>query len=104
MGVLNVVLQNEKCEVVEEVGGRPHTLDRLLPGYDSEDFPYLRFIDPYGDTIFNGWQMMPFLDEWRRLYVRVEEEEELDLLNRVERMAETCRNGSRPLMLKFVGD
>lgn len=38
-----------------------------LPDYDDLSYPYLRLIDPYGETIFAGHQMAAVIPELERL-------------------------------------
>ena len=47
----------------EGAGARGHG-DLLLPSYDNLSFPLLRFVDPYGDTVFNGLQCRALLEEF----------------------------------------
>ena len=105
---INVALVDENGNVQKQLGFPVSlTVSRRLPGYDAADFPYLRFIDPYGDTVSNRVQMIPFLTEWRRLITLrategVSEEEEQNL-REVEDLALECSRGIH-LYLKFIGD
>jgi hypothetical protein len=63
----------------------------------------LRFVDPYGTTIFNGLQMELFLQEWEQLESMGLPEQEQTFVEDVRRLGETCKQ--RPhLFLKFLGD
>ena len=77
-------------------------LNRLLPLGDSS-FPLLGFIDPYGDTIFNGVQMQLFLQEWDRLLKKTVNEDYLHLLRQIRSSAERCESGTH-LYVRFIGD
>ena len=37
-----------------------------LPDIDDSRYPYLRLIDPYGDTVFSRYQMVSVLPELER--------------------------------------
>lgn len=60
-----------------ETGGALETLDdphnlvgQLLPDYGNDAFHCLRFVDPYGDTVFNQLQIPMLLDELHSLSER----------------------------------
>jgi hypothetical protein len=66
----------KKCQaitvVVQDEDGKPLAGDvvwrgPMLPADDDLGFPCLRFVDPYGDTVFNQIQIPVFLNELRRL-------------------------------------
>jgi hypothetical protein len=57
MGIIKVVLEDEHGKRIEEVEGRVHLIGQYLPGLNDRRSQCLRFIDPYGDTIFNRPQM-----------------------------------------------
>ena len=77
-------------------------LELLLPLGDTS-FPMLGFIDPYGDTFFNGVQMRLFIPEWDRLMGNVTDQEDLQFLQKVREMAERCK-AEPHIFLRFVGD
>lgn len=41
-------------------------VQRLLPSLQDAAYPCLRFVDPYGDTIFNHLQVPHLLEDLRR--------------------------------------
>lgn len=75
----------------------------FLPSYEETDFPLLRFVDPDGDTIFNGLQMVPFLEEWERLKGRLRTPEDHVRWENGKRLAHKC-NETAGTFLRFVGD
>jgi hypothetical protein len=77
-------------------------LDRVLPIGDPR-FPMLRYIDPYGNTIFNGEQMYPLLEEINRLAEEVSSEEGKGLLAQIRELAIHCRDHPHEF-LRFIGD
>jgi hypothetical protein len=83
--------------------GDPHNiLHEILPHLDDESYQCLRFIDWYGDTVFNHLQMDQLIEE----LARVAEQSPPDarsLLDQVRRLAVRCKRGTH-LYLWFVGD
>ena len=60
-----VKLQDELGEETEN--SQWVMLHGVVPLYEESNFPLLRCIDPYGQTIFNHLQMEPFLAEWEQV-------------------------------------
>lgn len=88
----SVRLQDERGKPVLPDG----TIEFSLIPADA-DFLLLRYIDPYGDTIFNRVQMDDFLADWNRL---CPQDEQWSL---VRDMALRCRDEAH-LYLRFIGD
>lgn len=99
----NVTLEDERRALIERLEDPTGVLNSVLPRADDLDFPFLRTIDPYGDTILNRPQMEPFLDEWRQLMKSNLTEEYFDVLRKVEGLAVRCENEVH-LYLRFQGD
>lgn len=101
---LSVTLITSDGEVVEEpVHDVTNVLGQILPTPEDAGYYFLPYIDPYGDTIFNGLQMRPFLAEWTRIQHENPEAAGSPIVQAVERLARTCGSESH-LYLKFVGD
>lgn len=103
MGVIGIFLQDENGKPLTQVNGDPHLLDSLLLEAHDAPFHTLRFIDPYGDTVFNRLQMNEFLAEWDILMARARSLEEREVLAEVGVLASLCREQPH-LYLKFCGD
>jgi hypothetical protein len=99
---ISVVLIDEFGEELERLDDLANLLHRLLPSGDDASSHYLRFIDWYGDTIFNQLQMEPFLEEWARLE-SVSTIEDQAFLARIAQLARRCQQ-EQHLYLKFLGD
>ena len=99
---MDVILETEHGVEVGRVGDNRHRLPGLLPTSNSE-FPMLRHIDPYGDTIFNRPQMQDVLPELEQLLSLESEQEARRLLEGVLRLARSC-SAEPHLYLRFVGD
>jgi hypothetical protein len=63
---INVELRNENCKAIYVLEGVYLTSEHV-PDYDDSRYPYLRLIDPYGDTIFSGYQMVAVVPELETL-------------------------------------
>lgn len=103
MGIATIRLEDEEGGVVEEAAGDPHVLDPLLPDVSDLSYQCVRFIDPYGETVFNRLQMEQFLAEWDRLRALATTLDQKRVFQEVRRLAEKC--GDEPhLYLRFSGD
>jgi hypothetical protein len=89
----------------DELGERGDwvVLHGVVPDHEEREFPILRCIDPYGRTVFNHLQMVPFLEEWERVKDRARDDSQAEAWRRIRQMAETCRK-DRDLYLKFIGN
>lgn len=74
--------------------------DRLIPS-DDPSYHLIGYIDPYGDTVFNGRQMTELLGDLDRL--QTAKPVESRGLERLRRLAELCRDGV-DLYVWFIGD
>ena len=97
-----IALETERGVAIEDIIDPNNYLHRLLPSFDDTSFQWLRYIDWYADTVFNGMQIVPFLEEWRRLYSRAVSDEDYDILRKVEALA--LKIQEEPYYLKFYGD
>ena len=98
----NIILEGEDREPLEQVEDPKNILHQLLP---SEDVSYqcLRFIDWYGDTVFNRLQIQPLLSELDRVIECARTSEENALLARIRELAVRCSKEPH-LYLRFSGD
>jgi hypothetical protein len=99
----DIRLEDEHGQKVEEVGDPTNLLQRLLPSPKDETFSCLRFIDPYGDTVFNQIHIATFLAELERISVAATTDQERRLLESIRELAERCRSEPH-LYVKFYGD
>ena len=70
MGI-DVVVETEFGEAEDRVGDPHSYLARALDLPGLEDTVCLRFVDPYGDTVFNRSQIPVFISELESLRSRV---------------------------------
>jgi hypothetical protein len=100
---LTIVLEGERGQKFDEVGDPYQILLTLLKASDTTKTCCLRFIDPYGDTIFNYLQMGQFLEELADLRSMVTSAEQQELLTKIESIAQQCKDGAH-LYVKIYGD
>jgi hypothetical protein len=103
MGIIRIALVDEHGAVEAEVEGDTHSLDDALGRVEPKDSICLRFVDPYGDTIFNHLQMEPFLAEWAEIERRSSDLGVRTLVGEVRALAERCRREPHTF-LRFYGD
>lgn len=100
---LAVVLEDERGERIGGVEDPTNVLHRLLPAPDDRDFPCLRYVDRYGNTVFNRGQLSDLVEEIRRVAKKATDHEEIEILGTIVELA--LRGLSEPhLYLKFIGD
>jgi hypothetical protein len=99
---LKVVLQTLQGKRLDEAIPPRGALNRLLPSHDDVSFPLLRFVDPYGNTFFNGNQMYGLLTEWDALEQKAGDDES-EFMKKVRAMGETCKKTPHTF-LRFIGD
>ena len=95
-------LEDEHANVLDYFDW-PTWLDRVLPPYEDESFQCLRFIDPYGDTVFNRAQIPTLLGELERVTDRTNNATERQQLAEIARLAERCSSEAH-LCIRFYGD
>ncbi len=97
--MIDVRLQDErgKPECAHDIG-----VPFAVPTGDPS-FNLLCYIDPYGDTVFNGLQMDAFLIEWERLRAAVQTPEQMEAWAGIRDLAMKCKEEVH-LYLRFIGD
>jgi len=100
---LAIVLQDERGTRIDGVEDPRNILHRLLPSADDPKSRCLRYVDWYGDTVFNRWQIVDVLDELRLLVEKAQGDDEKSLLDRIIDLAERCKHEPH-LYVKFCGD
>lgn len=100
MGIINVLIQDEKGNRIGEEIVMP---SEIIPRSDDVQFGLLRFVDLYGDTLFNRLQIPVILEELRLLKSIVQHPEHQALIQRIEGLGMLCQNEPH-LYLKFIGD
>jgi hypothetical protein len=100
MAIIKVIVQDEKgCQVGEGIDFP----SSILPGVTDTRFIALRFIDPFGDTVFNALQMPVVLQELGVLETMVHKHEHHSVIRQIQALGSLCQ-GEPHLYLKFIGD
>ena len=99
-----VVLQDERCSNISELVQDPQGVIALcLPGLADTTYPCLRFIDPYGDTIFNPLQAAAMAEEWDRLRPSFSWHNAEALWAKIRKLIVQCSEEPHTY-LRFIGD
>jgi hypothetical protein len=62
---MSVRLENRDGKAVEEIPDLESLLSRFFPSWDDLTYHFLRYIDPWGETVFNHLQMDELIFELR---------------------------------------
>jgi len=100
---MSIVLETESGEELARIEDPKNLLHLILPRSDDSSFTCLRYVDWYGDTVFNRLQMEVVQMEWDRLETRVQTPEAKVLYDRVRDLAQRAQEEEH-LYLKFYGD
>jgi hypothetical protein len=100
---LAVTVEAEDGSQIAEVLDPTNVLHRLLPSKGDDTYYCLRYVDRYGNTVFNRLQMETVLQELERMRVNARGADELELLARLAELARRCQ-AEPHLYLKFYGD
>ena len=103
MGIA-VVLQDERCNSISETILDPQgVIGHCLPDLSDGSYCCVRFIDPYGDAIFNPRQAKVMIGEWDRLRHAFSERKAEALWAEVRELIVRCSEEPH-VYLKFIGD
>lgn len=100
---LTIRLEDERGQMADQVFDVHGYLFLLMDLTDIKNTCCLRFIDEYGNTIFNNLQMEQLLAELASLYVYTTAPEQRKLLADVEYLARRCQ-GEHHFYIKLYGD
>jgi hypothetical protein len=97
--MIRVVVQDEDGVVVSKA---IDAITGLIDRVEDRRFKCLRFVDPYGDTVFNQLQL-PELREDLRLLRTICDPEHESTIRGIESLVEQCLSNGF-LYLKMIGD
>lgn len=97
-----IILEDENGNLIEKISDFG-ILKKLLPDINDRNSYCLRYIDPYGDTVFNTLQMNDLINELKQLIIIVDTNEERNLLKDIIRMSKLCEENVH-YYVKFYGD
>jgi hypothetical protein len=103
MAVIKAVVQTENAATLKETANL-YVLDALLTrALQEPTYCCLRFVDPYGDTIFNQLQLPVLLKEWEHLTQLSSNDAERHAMQAVRDLLEYCL-AEPHRYLRFYGD
>src|SRR5437879_6092020 len=98
MAFINIVMQDEHgCDLSERINVR----SSLVAKNGEVQFVCLRFVDPYGDTVFNRIQMEFVLKDLDLLESQNQKEEDRSLIEEIKTLCLRCQSEPH-LYLKFI--
>ena len=100
---VDCVLETEAGETLERVEDPDGLVNGLIPSMSEHSFQCWRFIDEYGDSVFNRQQMPQFLSELDVIRERTNDARALRVLEIIAALARRCRDEVH-LYVKFRGD
>lgn len=98
-----VYLQDEKGNKIDELIDKDGIVEKILPQYNDKNFQCLRFVDLYGDTVFNYLQMNQLGEECILLLNRFRDIEPKEFISHLLSMIKNCKV-SPHRYIKFFGD
>lgn len=87
----DVCLENEDREIVDQIALGGEVLS------EGENYSCLKYLDKYGDTVFNRLQMEVLEKDVSKLGISAEEK------NRIRDLIQKCKNGTH-LYIRFSGE
>ena len=100
MSAIRAVLTDERGT---EIGSALDLPSGFLPNTNDQVFFCLRYIDPYGDTIFNRLQIPLLLKDLVYLKERFTTDEQRKIMRHLEAFCQTCLDEPH-VYLRFIGD
>ncbi|MGH9745887.1 MAG: hypothetical protein ACRD59_07235 [Candidatus Acidiferrales bacterium] len=100
---MSIRREDRQGKVIEEIPDLESLLSRFFPSWDDESYHFLRYIDPWGETVFNHLQMDELISELKRVRLKASTEEQRAFVDAIEGLASRCKEGDG-LYLKFFGD
>ena len=96
-------IETENGELIEQLLDVDSLVERLLPDFNDETSICLRFVDPYGDTVFNQGQIPVFIRELSLAIDKTKDQNAKAHGSKLLSLTEKS-NGQVHTYLKFVGD
>ena len=95
--------EGERGNVLEHISDEQGLVAQILAAAEEEGSVCLRFVDPYGDTVFNQQQIRVFLEEVRAVPA---EHLSADAKSHLEKITELAARAQTKVhtYLKFYGD
>jgi len=102
MGI-NIRLETENGEPIAEVVDPYGRTKALLPSYSDPDSCCLRFVDRYGDAVFNQLQLPLLVSEVRRQHEKIQDRAIREHVEAILELLESAE-GNVHTYVRFIGD
>jgi hypothetical protein len=100
---LRIRLEGERGQQYASIADTKYLFWHLMQESDVKHTCCLRFIDPYGNTVFNRLQMPQLLMELESLHEFIKSSEQAELLSKIEEFAHRCAHEPHNY-IKIYGD
>ena len=100
---LAIKWEDEWGKCLDKTFDPTNILHKLLPHYKDQSYHCLRYVDLYGNTVFNCLQMEALLEELERIKTIAETDVELSLIEKIACLARFCMEEPHTY-IKFYGD
>jgi hypothetical protein len=97
-------LEDERGTVLDEVPGATVALNRALAHLETNAYPWLATLEPYGDSSFNRLQVPHLIRELRQLCDELDDAEAQTAIKQTPRLAERAQEEGPNRYLRFYGD
>jgi len=95
-------LETEDGKIINSIDDND-LLKKYIPEINNKEFYCLKYLDVYGDTVFNKLQMDDLNIELKRIQEKNKSDEIGLLIEKLFELIEKCKNEVH-LYLKFYGD
>jgi hypothetical protein len=100
---LSIHLEDERCVELDYLVDPKNILHDVLPSQTDTSFVCLRFIDWYGNTVFNSLQFGYVIEEFERIKQSSSDPEAIELMTSIIRLVERALREHHSYV-RFVGD
>ena len=101
--MIEVRLEDEVGELEESLADPAAVMHRVTARLGSERFRLLRYVDPYGNTVFNGFQAADLMLDITDLAADVQGDDAAAFFEDLLRLVRRTRDEDH-LYVRFVGD
>jgi len=98
-----IILEDERGAREDFIFDSASVLYCLLPDITEADWRCLRYVDRWGNTVFNNLQMTDLIDDLERLQSAADADSEKELLSQIIELARRCQSEVH-MYIRFEGD
>lgn len=103
MAYIDIYLEKENGEKIDELIDSKKIITKIFKNHSLESFCCFKFIDFYGNTVFNELQMDQLKKECEIIKEQSLDEEVKDFLGNLIKLIDKCKNRVHTY-IKFYGD